>query len=215
MLMTATRSPSLPIPLVALRPMFHLIRRYARERRSTALLAGNQFFDDAILRMYAASEISLALLVDHVLTPMVEPYCEGSMDVAEQLQLAVTTLHTLASTVTPPDAATPLLSVHTSRRCVVSNERGVLLVQMTLAVLLASLVDEALHLVVAMPRQEDGLVCVEIQTDVPGIIGESEEALVARAQLGQMLDERGGSLQVVEQDGCWIVRMLLQGERTA
>lgn len=215
MLMTATRARSTPVPLVALRPMFHLVRRYARERRSTALLAGNQFFDDAMLRMYAASEISLALLVDHVLTPMMEPLTEDTVDVAEQIQLAVTTLYTLVSTVTPPDAAVPLLSVHITRRCLVAEDQGLLLVQMTLAVLVAGLVDEALHLVVAMPRQEDGAVCVEVQTDVPGIIGTSDEARAARAQLEQVLAERGGVLTVGEQDGCWIVSMRLQGERTA
>lgn len=215
MLMTATRSLSTPVPLIALRPMFHLVRRYARERRSTALLAGNQFFDDAMLRMYAASETSLALLVDHVLTPMMETPCGGTVDAAEHIQLAVTMLHTLVSTVTPPDAAVPLLSVHITRRCLVTEDQDILLVQMTLAVVVAGLADEALHLVVAMPRQEDAAVCVEVQTDVPGIIGTSDEARAARAQLEQVLAERGGELTVVEQDGCWIVSMRLLAECSA
>jgi hypothetical protein len=215
MLKTATRPLTAPIPLVALQPMFHFVRRYARERQSTALLAGNQFFDDAMLRMYAASEISLTLLVDHVLAPLMEPLAEGTVDVAEQIQLAVTTLYTLISTVTPPDVAVPLLSVHMGRRCPVATDRGALLVQMTLAVLVAGLADEALHLVVAMPRQSDGAVCVEVQTDVPGVIGTSDEARAARAQLEQVLAERGGEMLVVEQDGCWIVAVRLQGERTA
>ena len=103
-------------------------------------------------------------------------------------------LDALLQAVTPPDQAIPHISVASGRRCLMLQRQAVLLVQVTLAVIQAALLDDALFLVVSMPRQVDGRVIVEIEADTAGVAGDSSEAQGFRQQLAGCLAEIGGEL---------------------
>ena len=188
-----TLTPALPpSALAALMPTLELVRRHARER-CHRMPHGNRFFDETIQRHYTASETSLTLLLEHVLGPMLEPRNQ-TVNATEQLQLAVRVLDALLQAVTPPDQAIPHISVASGRRCLMLQRQAVLLVQVTLAVIQAALLDDALFLVVSMPRQVDGRVIVEIEADTAGVAGDSSEAQGFRQQLAGCLAEIGGEL---------------------
>lgn len=200
-----TLPPTLPsLSLAALMPTLELVRRHARERRHQ-MPHGSGCYDEALQRHYTASETSLTLLLEHVLAPAMEP-CGESVNATEQLQLAVRVLDTLIRAVTPLDQAVPQISVAQGRRCLMPCREAVLLVQVTLAALQAALLDDALFLVVSMPRQVAGEVVVEVEADTGGIGGGGTEAQGFRQQLTAHLRAAGGDLDAVERpEGCQVV----------
>lgn len=200
-----TLPPTLPaMSLAALMPTLELVRRHARERRHR-MLHGSSFYDETVQRNYTASETSLTLLVEHVLRPVLEPRCE-TVNVSDQLQLAVRVLDALIQAVTPPDQAVPHIRVGQSRRCLMPEREAVLLVQVTLAVIQAALLDDALFLIVSLPRQADGQVVVEVESDTAGIVGNDSEAQSFQQQLVMHVRAAGGDLITVQRpEGCQVV----------
>jgi hypothetical protein len=199
-----------PIPntsLPALMPTLELVRRHARERRQQAL-HGCRFYDEAMQRHYTASEASLTLLLEHVLGPLLEP--RGDLvNAAEQVYLAVRALDALVHAATSPDQAVPQLCVVQTPRCLLPAREAALLVQVTLAVIQAALLDGALFLVVTMPRRVATAVLVEVESDAPGIGGDSDEARGFRRQLAACLTAAGGSLDTVLcAEGCQVTLTL-------
>lgn len=199
-----TLTPPLPaLSLAALMPTLELLRRHARERRHL-MANGCGFYDETIQRHYTASETSLTLLLEHVLGPMLEPRCEA-VNATDQLQLAVRVLTTLIQAVTPPDQAVPQITVAQGRRCLLPECESVLLIQVTLAVIQAALLDDALFLIVSMPRQTDDQVIVEVEADTAGITGDTRESQNFRQQLAAHLEASGGTLAAVQRpEGCQV-----------
>jgi hypothetical protein len=78
------------------------------------------------------------------------------------------------------------------------EREAVLLVQVTLAVIQAALLDDALFLVVSMPRQVEGAVIVEVESDTAGITGIAADVQSFRQQLAAHLEASGGSLEMVQ-----------------
>lgn len=187
-------SPLPAFPLATIMPTLELVRRHARERRHR-MQHGAGFYDETVLRNYLASETSLTLLLEHVLAPLVAPQ-NTVVNVTEQLQLAVRLLATLTQNVTPPDQAVPQVSVAQGRRLLLPHQEAATLVQVTLAAIEIALLDEALFLVVSLPRQVAGEIIVEIEADTPGLAGESDEMGRHRQQLAECLAPMGGSLVV-------------------
>jgi len=168
------------------------------------MISSAGFYDEAMQRNYTASETSLILLLEHVLGPMLEPHKEV-VNATERLQLAVRVLDSLVRAATPLDQMVPQITVAQGRRCLLPEPAAVLLVQVTLAVIQAALLDDALFLVVSMPRQVDGLVIVEVEADTAGIVGEGTEAQSFRRQLAAYVDSAGGVLNTtVRPEGCQV-----------
>ena len=199
--------PLSALSLTALMPTLELVRRYARERRQL-LLNGSGFYDETVQRHYTASETSLTLLLEHVLGPLLDPRGDA-VNATELLQLAVRVLATLIHAVTPPDQAVPRIIVAQGRRCMMPEREAVLLVQVTLAVIQSALLDDALFLVVSMPRQADGQVIVEVEADTAGITGAAAEAQDFHQQLVAHLEVSGGTLETVQRpEGCLVTLRL-------
>lgn len=187
--------PPLPaLPLTAIMPTLELVRRHARERRHR-MQHGAGFYDETIQRNYLASEMSLTLLLEHVLAPLFAPQ-SPVVNVTEQLQLAVRVLGSLMQNVTPPDQAIPQVSVAQGRRLLLPQHEAATLVLVTLAAIEIALLDEALFLLVSLPRQVEGEIIVEVEADTPGLAGESGEARCRRQQLAECLAPMGGLLTV-------------------
>jgi len=188
-----TLTPTPALSLAALMPTLELVRRHARARRHL-MQHGSGFYDETVQRNYTASETSLTLLLEHVLAPMLDQRDEA-VNATEQLQLAVRVLDSLIQVVTPQDQAVPQVSVAPGRRCLMPQQDAALLVQVTLAVVQAALLNDALFLVVSMPRQADAEVVVEVEADTLGLAGEDAEARCFQEQLAASLAAVGGSMQ--------------------
>jgi hypothetical protein len=206
--------------MVALVPTLELVRRHARARRDQLLAAHGGWCDEAIQRGYTASETSLTLLLEHVLRPLLEPRA-SQVNVTEQLQFAIRVLATLLDAVTPPDQAAPQISVVSGRRCRVTDDLAVALVQATLAAIQGALLDDALFLVVTLPHvADDGFVRVAVESDTPGLGAATDEAQTLRAQVSASLAPFGGRLTCIAQLASTTVTLALpdaphQGERHA
>jgi hypothetical protein len=203
-----TLTPSLPaLSLAALMPTLELVRRHARDRRHL-MQHGSGFYDETVQRNYTASETSLTLLLEYVLAPMLDQL-DDAVNATEQLQLAVRVLDTLIQAATPQDQAVPQMSVAQGRRCLMPQRDATLLVQVTLAVIQAALLNDALFLVVWMPRQAEGEVIVEVEADTTEIAGD-EEARCFQQQLAANLTAVGGSIQTqVKPEGSSLVTIRL------
>lgn len=189
-----TLTPPLPsLALAALMPTLELVRRHARDRRHR-MQHGSGFYDETLQRNYTASETSLTLLLEHVLGPILDHRSE-TVNGTEQLQLAVGVLSTLLQSVTPADQAAPQIRMALGRRCLLPQHEATVLVQVTLAVIQAALLDEALFLVVTMPRQTDAALTVEVEADTAGLAADNAEARCFQQQLVACLAAVGGALE--------------------
>jgi hypothetical protein len=205
-----TLTPAMsPATLAALMPTLELVRRHARERRY-GITHGSGLFEETMQRYYAASETSLTLLVNHVLLPLLEPRTEP-VNVTEQLRLAVRTLDAMTHAVAPPDQPAPHISLVAGRRCLLCQRHAALLVQVTLAVIQAAILDDALVLVVALPRLVDDRVIVEVEADTAGIAGDDREATSFRQQLAGCMAEIGGQLTWERRPEGFLVTLCLPG----
>ncbi|PLS77285.1 MAG: hypothetical protein CYG59_24575 [Chloroflexi bacterium] len=162
--------------LPALPAVCHLVHRTYQLRQHALLTMGLDLDPETTAQLdRAAAEHSVALLLQAAepifnLLPPAQP-----VSLTDRLAVALSALDGLARASTPTDICRPTVSNQVQRVCIVPAQTARLAVQATLAVVLAALADDALQMVVTMPRAVDGSVLIEVESDTFGITSPTQQ----------------------------------------
>ncbi len=165
------------VGLPAVPQVFNLVRhqyQLQQQRTLTTSLAPDPQAQALVASAAAMSSVGLLL---QVIEPLVDRTpCDHPTAFNERLALVLSALDGFLRAATPPDVCVPTISNQVQRQCLLPSALTTAAVQATLVLVLAALTDDALQIVVTMPRATEGGIQIEVETDTAGIASPALQA---------------------------------------